>query len=127
QLVAENIAQQLERRISFRRAMKQSIQRAMKAGAKGIKTSVSGRLGGADIARSEGYHEGSIPLQTLRANIDYGFAEAKTTYGRIGVKVWIYKGQVISKDNKLLGPNEIPAPRENRRRYDGKRRMEGGK
>ena len=127
QLVAENIAQQLEKRISFRRAMKQTIGRAMKAGAKGIKTSVSGRLGGADIARSEGYHEGSIPLQTLRANIDYGFAEAKTTYGRIGVKVWIYKGQVISKDNKLLGPNEIPAPRENRRRYDGKRRMEGGK
>ena len=127
QLVAENIAQQLEKRISFRRAMKQTIGRAMKAGAKGIKTSVSGRLGGADIARSEGYHEGSIPLQTLRANIDYGFAEAKTTYGRIGVKVWIYKGQVISKDNKLLGPTEIPAPRENRRRYDGKRRMEGGK
>ena len=91
QLVAENIAQQLEKRISFRRAMKQSIARAMKAGAKGIKTTVSGRLGGADIARSEGYHEGSIPLQTLRANIDYGFAEAKTTYGRIGIKVWIYK------------------------------------
>ena len=97
QLVAENIAQQLEKRISFRRAMKQTIGRAMKAGAKGIKTSVSGRLGGADIARSEGYHEGSIPLQTLRANIDYGFAEAKTTYGRIGVKVWIYKGQVLPK------------------------------
>ena len=97
QLVAENIAQQLEKRISFRRAMKQSIARAMKAGAKGIKTTVSGRLGGADIARSEGYHEGSIPLQTLRANIDYGFAEAKTTYGRIGIKVWIYKGQVLPK------------------------------
>ena len=96
QLVAENIAQQLERRISFRRAMKQSIQRAMKGGAKGIKTSVAGRLGGADIARKEGYHEGSIPLQTLRANIDYGFAEAKTTYGRLGVKVWIYKGQILS-------------------------------
>ena len=94
QLVAENIAQQLEKRMSFRRAMKQSIGRAMKSGAKGIKTRVSGRLGGADIARSEGYHEGSIPLQTLRANIDYGFAEAKTTYGRIGVKVWIYKGQI---------------------------------
>jgi len=100
QLVAENIAQQLERRISFRRAMKQSIQRAMKAGAKGIKTSVSGRLGGADIARSEKYHEGSIPLQTLRANIDYGFAEAATTYGRLGVKVWIYKGQVLPKNKK---------------------------
>jgi len=100
QLVAENIAQQLERRISFRRAMKQSLQRAMRAGAKGIKTAVSGRLGGADIARSEGYHEGSIPLQTLRANIDYGFAEAKTTYGRLGVKVWIYKGQVLPKQKK---------------------------
>ena len=100
QLVAENIAQQLERRISFRRAMKQSIQRAMKSGAKGIKTSVAGRLGGADIARKEGYHEGSIPLQTLRANIDYGFAEAKTTYGRLGVKVWIYKGQILPKSKK---------------------------
>jgi len=100
QLVAENIAQQLERRISFRRAMKQSIQRAMKGGARGIKTSVSGRLGGADIARSEKYHEGSIPLQTLRANIDYGFAEAHTTYGRLGVKVWIYKGQVLPKNKK---------------------------
>ncbi len=100
QLVAESIAQQLERRISFRRAMKQSIQRAMKSGAKGIKTAVSGRLGGADIARSEGYHEGSIPLQTLRANIDYGFAEAKTTYGRLGVKVWIYKGQILPKSKK---------------------------
>ena len=100
QLVAENIAQQLERRISFRRTMKQSIQRAMKGGAKGIKTSVAGRLGGADIARKEGYHEGSIPLQTLRANIDYGFAEAKTTYGRLGVKVWIYKGQILPKSKK---------------------------
>jgi small subunit ribosomal protein S3 len=97
QLVAENIAQQLEKRISFRRAMKQSLGRAMKGGAKGIKTLVAGRLGGADIARSEGYHEGSIPLQTLRANIDYGFAEAKTTYGRLGVKVWIYKGQILPK------------------------------
>ena len=96
QLVAENIAQQLEKRVSFRRAMKQTIGRAMKTpGVKGIKTKVSGRLGVADIARSEGYHEGSIPLQTLRADIDYGFAEAKTTYGRIGVKVWIYKGQVL--------------------------------
>jgi len=95
QLVAENIAQQLEKRISFRRALKQSIQRTMRAGAKGMKAAVSGRLGGADIARSEHYHEGSIPLQTLRANIDYGFAEAKTTYGRLGVKVWIYKGQVL--------------------------------
>ena len=127
QLVAENIAQQLEKRASFRRAMKQTIGRAMKAGAKGIKTSVSGRLGGADIARSEGYHEGSIPLQTLRANIDYGTAEAKTTYGRIGIKVWIYKGQVLNKDRKLVGATDLPAPRENRRRFDGKRRNEGGK
>lgn len=100
QLVAENIAQQLEKRISFRRAMKQSIQRAMKGGAKGIKASVAGRLGGADIARSEHYHEGSIPLQTLRANIDYGFAEAHTTYGRLGVKVWIYKGQILPKSKR---------------------------
>ncbi len=101
QLVAENIASQLERRISFRRAMKQAISRAMKAGAQGIKTMVSGRLGGAEIARSEGYSEGTIPLQTLRADIDYGFAEAHTTYGRIGVKVWIYKGEVLpDKDKK---------------------------
>lgn len=95
QLVAENIAAQLERRISFRRAMKQSISRAMRSGAKGIKTMVGGRLGGSEIARSEMYHEGTIPLQTLRADIDYGFAEAHTTYGRIGVKVWIYKGEIL--------------------------------
>ena len=114
QLVAENIAQQLEKRVSFRRAMKQVISRTMKAGAKGIKTTVSGRLGGAEIARSEGYHEGSIPLQTLRANIDYGFAEARTTYGRIGVKVWIYKGQVLPTAKKVE-----QAPRA--------RRAEGGK
>ena len=95
QLVAENIAAQLERRISFRRAMKQAIGRAMRLGARGIKTCVSGRLGGADIARTEHYHEGTIPLQTLRADIDYGFAEAATTYGRIGVKVWVYKGEVL--------------------------------
>ena len=95
QLVAENIAAQLERRIGFRRAMKQCMGRAMQRGAKGIKTQVSGRLGGADIARTESYHEGTIPLQTLRADIDYGFAEAATTYGRIGVKVWIYKGEVL--------------------------------
>ena len=100
QLVAENIAQQLEKRISFRRAMKMSIQRAMRAGAKGMKASVAGRLGGADIARTEHYHEGSIPLQTLRADIDYGFAEANTTYGRLGVKVWIYKGQKLPKAKK---------------------------
>ena len=95
QLVAENIAGQLERRIGFRRAMKQCMGRAMQRGAKGIKTQVAGRLGGADIARTEPYHEGTIPLQTLRADIDYGFAEAATTYGRIGVKVWIYKGEVL--------------------------------
>ncbi len=95
QLVAENIAAQLEKRTSFRRAMKLCIGRAMKLGAKGIKTQCSGRLGGAEIARTEQYHEGTIPLQTLRADIDYGFAEAKTTYGRIGVKVWIYTGEVL--------------------------------
>ncbi len=95
QLVAENIAQQLENRVSFRRAMKSCMSRAMKTGALGIKTSVSGRLGGADMARTEFYSEGTIPLQTLRADIDYGFAEADTTYGKIGVKVWIYKGEVL--------------------------------
>ena len=95
QLVAENIASQLERRISYRKAMKQCMAKAMKAGAKGIKTACSGRLGGAEIARSEFYREGTIPLQTLRADIDYGFAEADTTYGKIGIKVWIYKGEVL--------------------------------
>ncbi len=95
QLVAENIALQLENRISFRRAMKSCMGRSLKAGAKGIKTSVSGRLGGADMARTEFYSEGTIPLQTLRADIDYGFAEADTTYGKLGVKVWIYKGEVL--------------------------------
>jgi small subunit ribosomal protein S3 len=100
QLVAENIAQQLEKRISFRRALKQSIGRAMKMGAKGIKTQVSGRLGGAEIARREQYHDGTIPLQTIRADIDYGFAEAATTYGRIGVKVWIYRGEVLQDSRK---------------------------
>ena len=95
QLVAENVASQLERRVTFRRAMKQVIQRTMRMGAKGIKTQVAGRLGGADMARTEGYSEGSIPLQTLRADIDYGFAEANTTYGKVGVKVWIYKGEVL--------------------------------
>ena len=108
QLVAENIAAQLEKRISFRRAMKQAMLRAMKFGAKGIKTSVSGRLGGAEIARREHYREGTIPLQTLRADIDYGFAEANTTYGKIGVKVWIYKGEVLptaKKENESEGGN----------------------
>ncbi|BBI36026.1 30S ribosomal protein S3 [Cohnella abietis] len=94
-LVAESIAQQLERRVSFRRAMKQAMQRTQRAGAKGIKTAVSGRLGGAEIARQEGYSEGTVPLHTLRADIDYGTAEAHTTYGRIGVKVWIYRGEVL--------------------------------
>ena len=98
QLVAENIASQLERRVSFRRAMKQSISRTMRLGAKGIKITVSGRLGGAEIARTEHYHEGTIPLQTIRADIDYGFAEANTTYGKLGVKVWIYKGEVLKGD-----------------------------
>ena len=114
QLVAENIASQLERRISFRRAMKQAMARAMRLGAKGIKTTVSGRLGGAEIARTEHYHEGTIPLQTLRADIEYGFAEADTTYGRIGVKVWIYKGEILTG-----GPRqstvEAPARRNDRR------------
>ena len=101
QLVAENIALQLEKRVSFRRAMKQAMGRAMKSGAKGIKTAVSGRLGGADMARTEYYSEGTIPLQTLRANIGYGFAEADTTYGKFGVKVWIYHGEVLpTKGNK---------------------------
>ena len=95
-LVAESVAEQLEKRVSFRRAMKMAISRAMKSGAKGIKIMVSGRLGGAEIARSEQYHEGTIPLQTIRADIDYGFAEAATTYGRLGVKVWIYKGEVLN-------------------------------
>ena len=105
QLVAENIANQLERRISFRRAMKQCMQKTMKAGALGIKTAVSGRLGGADMARTEFYKEGTIPLQTLRADIDYGFYEADTTYGKIGVKVWIYKGEILpsKKENKEGG------------------------
>lgn len=99
-LVAESIAQQLERRVSFRRALKQAIQRSMRSGAKGIKTAVSGRLGGAEIARSEGYSEGTVPLHTLRADIDYGTAEAHTTYGRIGVKVWIYRGEVLPAAKK---------------------------
>jgi len=106
QLVAENIATQLEKRVSFRRAMKQAMSRTMKFGAKGIKTACSGRLGGAEIARVEHYAEGTIPLQTLRADIDYGFAEANTTYGKIGVKVWIYKGEVLpakKKDKKEGG------------------------
>lgn len=108
QLVAENIASQIEKRISFRRAMKQSMQRTMKLGAKGIKTSVSGRLNGADMARTEGYSEGKIPLQTLRADISYGFAEANTTFGKIGVKVWICRGEVLRKKGSLLSDNQEP-------------------
>jgi len=100
QLVAESIAQQLERRVSFRRALKQAMQRTMRSGALGIKASVSGRLGGAEIARREGYSEGKVPLHTLRADIDYGFAEAHTTYGRIGVKVWIYRGEILPTKGK---------------------------
>ena len=125
QLVAENIAGQLERRVSFRRAMKLSIGRTMRLGAKGIKCKCSGRLGGAEIARSEEYHEGTIPLQTLRADIDYGFAEANTTCGRIGVKVWIYKGEVLKGDIKKPAMEE----RQQRRPDDRRRRRprrEGG-
>ncbi|MDR0292664.1 MAG: 30S ribosomal protein S3 [Oscillospiraceae bacterium] len=125
QLVAENIAAQLEKRISFRRAMKQSMMRSMRAGARGIKTAVSGRLGGAEIARSEHYHEGTIPLQTLRADIDYGFAEAHTTYGRIGVKVWIYKGEVLTAGNRM-GPRTIETPRIRDDRRDRRDRRDRG-
>ena len=107
QLVAENICAQLEKRISFRRAMKQAMQKTMKAGALGIKTAVSGRLGGADMARTEFYKEGTIPLQTLRADIDYGFYEADTTYGKIGVKVWIYKGEVLGKKKANTEGGEV--------------------
>jgi small subunit ribosomal protein S3 len=109
QLMSENIAQQLEKRISFRRAMKQTIQRAMKTGVKGVKTTCSGRLGGAEIARAESYHEGTIPLQTLRADIDYGFAEADTTYGKIGVKVWVYKGEVLPTKKIAANKEEVNA------------------
>ena len=121
-LVAENIAAQLEKRIGFRRAMKQSMGRAMRMGAKGIKVSCGGRLGGAEIARTEHYHEGTIPLQTLRADIDYGFAEAATTYGRIGVKVWIYKGEVLHGGPRLGRSIEAPKPAFERRDRRGDRR-----
>lgn len=123
QLVAENIAAQLERRISFRRAMKQVMGRAMRMGAKGIKTAVAGRVGGAEIARTEQYHEGTIPLQTLRADIDYGFAEAKTTYGILGVKVWIYKGEILNVAESIQKEAEANAPKNERR----SRRSRGGK
>ena len=127
QLVAENIAQQLEKRISFRRAMKKAMQQATRLGAKGIKVTCGGRLGGAEIARSESYHEGTIPLQTIRADIEYGFAEAATTYGRIGVKVWIYKGEVLSQTLRTT-PRTMDTSkpyqerRERRPRRDGDRR-----
>ena len=120
QLVAENIAQQLEKRIGFRRAMKNSISRAMRMGAKGIKVQCSGRLGGAELSRTETYHEGTIPLQTLRADIDYGFAEAATTYGRIGVKVWIYKGEVLTTTLRNT-PRELDVNRFNERKRDDRR------
>ena len=121
QLVAENIAQQLEKRIAFRRAMKNAMGRAMRSGARGIKVMCSGRLAGAEIARNECYHDGTIPLQTIRADIEYGFAEAATTYGRIGVKVWIYKGEVLNTTLRAAAPE--PAPRERRDRRNGDRRQ----
>ena len=117
QLVAENIAQQLEKRIGFRRAMKNAMGRAMRMGARGIKVMCGGRLGGAEIARSECFHEGTIPLQTIRADIDYGFAEADTTYGRIGVKVWIYKGEVLSQTLRTT-PRTMDLSKPNDRRRD---------
>ncbi|MEE1224774.1 MAG: 30S ribosomal protein S3 [Clostridia bacterium] len=130
QLVAENIAAQLEKRISFRRAMKQVMGRAMRMGVKGIKTAVSGRVGGAEIARTEQYHEGTIPLQTLRADIDYGFAEAATTYGILGVKVWIYKGEILNVAEgrqKEAAANAAPEKKERRRSDRGERKPRGGK
>ena len=120
QLVAESIAQQLEKRIGFRRAMKNAMGRAMRMGARGIKVKCGGRLGGAEIARSECYHEGTIPLQTIRADIDYGFAEANTTYGKVGCKVWIYKGEVLN--STLRSENPEPAKRERRDRRPNDRR-----
>ena len=128
QLVAENIAQQLEKRISFRRAMKNCMGRAMRMGARGIKIMCSGRLGGAEIARTECYHEGTIPLQTIRADIEYGFAEAATTYGRGGVKVWIYKGEILSQSLRTTPRTMDLNKRDDRRRdrRDGDRRGRGG-
>ncbi len=124
QLVAEKIALDLENRVSFRRAMKGSIGRTMKSGAKGIKIKCGGRLGGAEIARSECYHEGTIPLQTIRADIDYGFAEANTTYGRIGIKVWIYKGEILKGDAAKAAANKERYERKNDRPRDNKRRRD---
>ena len=122
QLVAENIASQLERRISFRRAMKQFIGRTIKLGAKGIKVSCGGRLGGAEIARTEHYHEGTIPLQTLRADIDYGFYEANTTYGKIGIKVWIYKGEILNGAAARIAVEQPKPPKSNDKNDRGERR-----
>ena len=127
QLVAENIASQLEKRISFRRAMKQAMQRTMKVGAKGIKTSVSGRLNGADMARTEGYSEGKVPLHTLRSDISYGFAEADTTFGKVGVKVWICRGEILRKPGSLLSDYQEPTRALNDNRDNRKRRRPGGK
>ena len=124
QLVAEKIASDLENRVSFRRAMKGSIGRTMKSGAKGIKIKCGGRLGGAEIARSECYHEGTIPLQTIRADIDYGFAEANTTYGRIGIKVWIYKGEILKGDAAKVAANKERYERKNDRPRDNRRRRD---
>ncbi len=121
QLVAENIASQLERRISFRKAMKQCMGRTMKLGAKGIKTYVAGRVGGAEIARTEQYHEGTIPLQTLRADIDYGFTEANTTYGKLGVKVWIYKGEILAEGRNAAVTEEKPRRKSANRREGGRK------
>jgi len=134
QLVAESIAQQLERRIAFRRAMKNAMQKAMRLGIRGIKVSVSGRLNGAEIARTEHYHEGTIPLQTIRADIEYGFAEAATTYGRIGIKVWIYKGEILNQTlrstPRTMDTTKAPSERPNRgdrRRNSGDRRDGGNR
>lgn len=124
QLVAENVAFQLERRVSFRRAMKQVMQRAMKSGAKGIKVATSGRLGGAEMARTEGYSQGNVPLQTLRADIDYGFAEADTTYGKLGIKVWIYKGEVLPTKGRVASIEDNKGTQENNDRNTRGRKRE---
>ena len=126
QLVAENIASQLENRVAFRRAMKMAIRNTMRLGAKGIKISCAGRLGGAEIAKTEHYHEGTIPLQTLRADIEYGFYEANTTYGKIGIKVWIYRGEVLSEVNRPAADNRERRERRDRRDSRGGDRRQGG-
>ena len=126
QLVAENIASQLENRVAFRRAMKMAIRNTMRLGAKGIKISCAGRLGGAEIAKTEHYHEGTIPLQTIRADIEYGFYEANTTYGKIGIKVWIYRGEVLSEVNRPAAENRERRERRDRRDNRGGDRRQGG-